>query len=218
MPVKWLDVEQRSDEWTRHRMGIPTASQFDRIMTPRGKPSASSGKYLGELLSEWALGQEKPFRGTSWVQRGVELEPMARAWLEFDTGKKVEDCGMAIRTPPHGLTDDWIVGASPDGRLEDRRIAELKVPSPWVHLGWVVAGGVPREHVVQVQTQLWVTQAPACEFLSLCPDIVGCESHRVTVEPDEALQKAIGDCAAAFGARLAAAKRRLLEMGVEPCS
>ena len=217
MPVTWLDVEQRSEEWRRCRLGIPTASQFDRIMTPTGKPSASAGKYLGELLSEWALGQEKPFRGTSWVQRGVQLEPMARAWLEFDTGEKVEDCGMALRTPDDPA-EDWIVGASPDGLFADTRISELKVPSPWVHLAWVVAGGMPRDHVVQVQAQLWVTQAPVCEFLSLCPDIVGCESHRVTVEPDDALQEAIGALARAFCARLAAAKERLLGMGVEPWS
>ncbi|HSH45084.1 MAG TPA: hypothetical protein VK966_04470 [Longimicrobiales bacterium] len=31
----WLDVEQGSGEWEAARLGIPTASQYDRILTAK---------------------------------------------------------------------------------------------------------------------------------------------------------------------------------------
>jgi hypothetical protein len=33
------DVTQGSPEWLEARLGIPTASEFDKIITPTGKPS-----------------------------------------------------------------------------------------------------------------------------------------------------------------------------------
>ena len=36
-----LDVEQGSRAWIEARLGIPTASEFSRIVTPGGKLSAS---------------------------------------------------------------------------------------------------------------------------------------------------------------------------------
>ena len=53
-----LDCQQGSEEWYRARLGIPTASNFSAIITPKGKPTASETRtrYLHKLLAEWALG------------------------------------------------------------------------------------------------------------------------------------------------------------------
>ena len=51
------DVEQGSQSWIELRLGIPTASQFSRIVTPGGKSSSSRDAYMGELLAEWVLGE-----------------------------------------------------------------------------------------------------------------------------------------------------------------
>ena len=65
---------------SRPRLGIPTSSQFSRILTPGGKLSASRDGYLAELIAEWALGEQfSEFAGTEWTERGHILEGEARA-------------------------------------------------------------------------------------------------------------------------------------------
>ena len=39
------------------RLGIPTASQFSRIVTPTGQLSKARDGYLAELLCEWVMGE-----------------------------------------------------------------------------------------------------------------------------------------------------------------
>ena len=41
------DVEQGTQAWIELRLGIPTASQFSRIVTPSGKSSSSRDAYHG---------------------------------------------------------------------------------------------------------------------------------------------------------------------------
>ena len=45
--------EQGTDEWMQERIGIPTASNFDKIFTTTLKPSSTSKTYLNTLLAEW---------------------------------------------------------------------------------------------------------------------------------------------------------------------
>ena len=66
-----LEVEQGSTAWIQARLGIPTASQASRIVTPTGRLSKSRDGYLAQLLAEWALGETvTDFAGTEWMERG----------------------------------------------------------------------------------------------------------------------------------------------------
>ena len=50
------DFPQRSEQWFRVRLGIPTASEFKRIVTPKGwKLSTQAEGYCHRLLAEWML-------------------------------------------------------------------------------------------------------------------------------------------------------------------
>ena len=52
-----LNCKQGSDEWIQARLGIPTASQFHRIITPKTmKPAASAEGYIDQLVAEYLLG------------------------------------------------------------------------------------------------------------------------------------------------------------------
>ena len=56
--MKTVKVEQGSAEWALSRLGIPTASCYDRLLTPKTrKPSASRHAYRAELMAEWLMGQ-----------------------------------------------------------------------------------------------------------------------------------------------------------------
>mgnify|MGYP002740709099 CR=1 FL=1 len=52
-----LDCEQGSDAWRQARLGIPTASQYKRIMTNSGAASEQATAYLAELIAERITGQ-----------------------------------------------------------------------------------------------------------------------------------------------------------------
>jgi len=54
--MKVWQVQQGTQEWLRVRAGIPTASAFDSIVTPSGKPSKSAERYMYTLLAERLMG------------------------------------------------------------------------------------------------------------------------------------------------------------------
>lgn len=155
------DVEQRSPQWFALRRGIPTASAFDRLLTPTGKPSTQIDGLALEIVAEWLTGQTDSIEATAYMQRGVELEPEARAWFELETGLTVREVGFV-------LTDDGKAGCSPDG-LTDRGLLEIKCPKPATHAEYIVKGGLPSKYVPQVQGQLWVCEADLCHFVSYLP-------------------------------------------------
>ena len=49
--------EQGTDGWLKDRLGIPTASNFSKIITGQGKPSASAKSYMHQLLAESLTGE-----------------------------------------------------------------------------------------------------------------------------------------------------------------
>src|SRR2546423_1157985 len=111
--MKLFDVQQGSEQWMRLRMGRPTASQCDRIITPGGAPSKSASAYCNELLCEVML--QRPLEGVTmpWMERGKILEAEAVRYYEL-----VKD----VETVPVGFvtTDDGRIGGSPDRLVGDK--------------------------------------------------------------------------------------------------
>ena len=103
-----LDHEQGSDEWFASRLGRPSASMFNKLITSVGKPSASADKYINELISERLNGVRVPVYVNEHMERGTRLEPEAREHYEFITEQKVTEHGFI-------LDDSEEFGCSPDG-------------------------------------------------------------------------------------------------------
>ena len=141
------NVEQGTEEWFRLRLGMPSASKFKDLVTPKGKPSAQSEKYMYELLAERLSGKREEGFKTFWMQRGNDLEPQAANVFEFQTDLNCREVGF--------VTDDHqTVGCSPD-RLVDGVGLEIKCPSPAVHVKYLADyannGTMPSEYYAQVQ-------------------------------------------------------------------
>jgi hypothetical protein len=158
---KFYTVEQSSAEWYRLRLGRPTASNFHRIITPRGEPSKQAVKYLYKLVCERLLNesQDDELGFVKWVARGKEQEPNAVAQFEF-----VND----VRLRPGGFvtSDDGRIGCSPDRLFPGNREAlELKAPAPFTHLQYLMEGPGD-DYVAQVQGQLLVGEFDAVHFYS----------------------------------------------------
>ena len=141
--MKILDMEQGTQEWMMARLGMPTASQFDRLLTPKTrKPSASRIRYSAELLTEWLLGQPLEWGSSAWMERGTDMEGEARKYYEMQYDVEVRQVGFVIR-------DDDAVGGSPDGLIGDDGGLEIKVPSALTHVQYMLGDAI--DYVGQVQ-------------------------------------------------------------------
>lgn len=169
------DVVQGSAAWIRLRTGIPTASSFDRIVTPGGKLSASREAYMRELLAEVLMGEAIQQPTIAAMQRGRELESSAAKFYEITTDREITRVGFVT-------TDDGRYGASPDGFVGEDGCVEFKCPLPHVHIGYLVNRSVDKAYYPQIQGQLLVTGRQWVDIVSYHPKMPMC---LIRVERDE---------------------------------
>jgi hypothetical protein len=143
-------VEQGSREWLALRLGIPTASEFHKIVTPTGKLSSQARKYAFRLVAEKVLNRSlEGLDHLEWIARGKELEPEAIRGFEF-----MED----VKTDPVGFitSDDGRIGASPDRLILGEAAAlEIKCPAPATMIEYML-DGFGNDYVPQAQGQMLV--------------------------------------------------------------
>lgn len=198
--MKILDVKQGSDEWMLARLGLPTASQFDRLLTPKKRePAAARHKYRAELVTEWLLGQPIEWGSSIWMDRGTGLEDEARRWYEFDRDVQVHRTGFIAR-------DDGQTGGSPDGLVGDEGGLEIKCPGALQHVQYLL--GDDLEHVGQVQGYMYLTDRAWWDVLSYNPALPPVV-HRVL--RDEKYIAALTPVLDEFVKQLEADKSRLAE-------
>lgn len=162
LPFRLLDVEQGSVEWQMARLGIPTASNFDKIVTPSGKPSSSASKYAWALIAEQVLGVPTEGGSSGFMARGKVVEEKARDFYELKRDVDVTRVGFVLRA-------DGRVGCSPDGFIGDDGILEIKCPNPANHIGYLLDDdGIG--YKCQVQGMLWITGRKWVDTLSYHPD------------------------------------------------
>lgn len=159
--MKWHDLEQGEFGWLDARAGIPTSSQFHRILTPSTrKLSSQADRYLYECLSERILGHPLDFAqidGMGFVERGKVLEKEAIPAYEFLNDATVKRDGYGFCT-----TDDGRVGCSPDGVIGDDGLTEIKCRSFHIHLAHLMGSTLPAD-MTQVQGALWVCEREWCD-------------------------------------------------------
>jgi len=169
-----IDVEQGSPEWHIARLGIPTASMFDKIITGTGKPSSQANEYLLKLVVEWWRQTPEDTFVSDWMKRGTNLEPAARSAYEFIVDEEVQQTGLVYRD------EEKLVSCSPDGLMDDRGL-EIKCPSPSVHVGYLISGKIPNKYIPQVQGSMYITGLDQWDFFSYHPEM---PAFRITVQKD----------------------------------
>lgn len=196
---------QGSQEWLSLRSGIPTASEFDSILTPGGKLSTAADKYMYRLLAERIMGHPTLQAVTTWMDRGTELEAKAVACYEFITDAETVKVGF--------ITNDcrtW--GASPDRLVGDDGLLEIKCPSEAVHVGYLLSNkGVDKAYYPQVQGQLWVTGRKWSDVLSWHPEM---PEALIRVERDDEYIEKLGREVMLFSERLEEMTEKLKADGI----
>ena len=162
--MKIHQVKQGTAEWFALRLGIPTASEFDNIVTPKtGKLSAGARKYSYRLIAERLLRQPvQSLDGISYIERGNELEPQAVQQYEFENDVATDPVGFIT-------TDDGRMGASPDRLIRGKAAGvEIKCPAAHTHIGYLLDGHDDK-YRPQVQGQLLVAELEFVDFYSFHP-------------------------------------------------
>lgn len=148
------DVKQRSEEWYALRLGMPTASEFSKIVTSTGAESKSRSGYAATLAAEkYAGGSVDTWGGNVHLERGKMLEEDAIARYEFVNGVAVNPVGF--------VTDDAkTCGCSPDGLIGDTGSIEVKCLKAENHIAAMIyfskSGTLPTDYIQQTQGQMWI--------------------------------------------------------------
>jgi len=165
--MKIHNVEQGSEAWFALRLGVPSASRFKDLLTPTGKPSASSEKYMHELLAEKMSGKRFDSFDTFHMKRGRELEPEAANVFSFQTDLICREVGFVTN-------DSQTVGCSPDRLIFDSGL-EIKCPMHTTHVKYLIDyhkdGEMPAEYYAQVQGTMWLMDLEDYWFMSYHPDL-----------------------------------------------
>ena len=181
--IRLDDIEQGTPEWFAARVGIPSASNFDKIFTSKGAKSAQSKAFMNTLLAEYITGEKASLKQTEWMERGIELEADARTAYEFITDESVEETGIVY------ADELRLISCSPDGLMATKGL-EIKCPAPGTHIGYLIDQKLPATYVQQVQGSMYVTGLLQWDFMSFHPDM---KPVIITVERDDKLISAIDE-------------------------
>jgi hypothetical protein len=160
-------LEQGSEEWLAARRGLITASVVGKLITPKTIKVAENDEARGLralLVAERITGWSEPSYFNDDMQRGHDVEPIARDWYASKNNVVVDQIGFMVRD----FNDGHRIGYSPDGLVGDDGLIEIKAPRSKAHLLTHVAGQMPMQHMAQVQTGLLVSSREWCDYISYC--------------------------------------------------
>ena len=192
------NFEQRSEEWFAIRRGIPTASEFGRIMTKGAGRTRYS--YLMRLAAERLTGETEETYDNRHMQRGREQEQDALDLYQFVHNIEVKRVGFVRVQTPGG----WI-GCSPDSLVGGDGLVEVKCRLASGIIDAMLQGGLPSEHRPQIMGQLWITGRQWCDCILYNPDL---RLLTIRVERDEQYIAELANEVEKFTAQLAAIEAR----------
>lgn len=196
------ELIQGTDAWLQARCGLLTASEMDRVLTPKLKiaENAASKLHMFDLMAQRLTEHLEPSYLSRDMLRGEFEEDRARE-LYSKHHAPVKTCGF-VTNCRHGFT----LGCSPDGFVGDDGMIEIKSRLDKYQAQTIVLHAMneegpscPEEYMLQIQTGLLVTERKWCDFISICG---GMPLVVVRVLPDPTYRAAILEAAGKFEARL----------------
>ncbi len=204
--MRFIECVQGSDEWLSARAGRITASEFSTAVSrltrktsdrQAGDFSAASEAYAVKVAIERISGKPYGKPPKAWeIERGHELETLARTAYELRTGNLVEEAGLC-------LADDGLYGYSTDGLVDAQHygdqitgcqgLIEIKAPADSMKVWQMWRTGDVSEYIHQMQGGMWISGAQWCDFLMIAPDLesVGRDLYVKRIHRDEAFIKVL---------------------------
>src|SRR5690606_11947485 len=97
--MKIIECDQYSSPYWSARCGVPTASNFGKILTPVDlAPSEQASGYINELIADTfdSLYPRNSEYATAAMRAGTANEPEVRNLYAFDTGFDVRQVGFVL--------------------------------------------------------------------------------------------------------------------------
>ena len=156
---------QQTDTWWASRLGRATASRVKDIMAKGrgGAPSATRQNYMMQLLCERLTGTREEGYTNAAMQRGTDLEPIARSAYEMYEDCEVLEVGLILHPSIEGF------GASPDGVIllpASRRGIEIKCPNTAQHIAVIQSGKHDTQYEWQMLAQMACAELESVEAVS----------------------------------------------------
>lgn len=163
------NCEQGSPEWSALRAGLPTASEFSKLITSTGEPSKSLPSYAITLAAEKYAGKPvDAWEGNSYTERGKLLEDDARSWYAFVHDAELTSVGFVTN-------DAQSFGCSPDSFVGNEGLLEIKCLKAENHVKALLYYGkhkkTPPDYVQQTQGQIMVCQRQWSDLVFFHPDL-----------------------------------------------
>lgn len=147
------DLKQGSEEWLAIRLGKFTGTN--------GQAIATNGKGLETLVfekvAERMTGKGKPQYTNEDIERGNELEEMARNSYELESGNLVKQVGF--------IELDEFTGCSPDGLINEDGMVEFKCKNDANYARFLYDQKVDPDHNWQIQFNLMVSGREWCDYV-----------------------------------------------------
>lgn len=180
-----LENGTANPDWLAVRAGKFTGSDFYLYMSLLKKNELSDtaeSKLYEKCLEQFGYGFDN--MSSVAMERGTELEPIARAEYMAETFNDVQEVGFVD-------LESNRAGCSPDGVIYNKdtieKIIEIKCPGIKNYIK-MAKGKIPTQYMVQMQFNMFVTGAKSCDFVVYHPDM---KLHVQEVLPDEQMQKDI---------------------------
>ena len=182
--MKISNCVQGTDEWFQEKLGKPSASNINKIISSTGKPSKQREGYLYQLAAERITGKRDDTFKNEAMEEGNAREQESRDLVSLITGHDIEQVGVVYKD------EDKRFLCSPDGLVNDREYGlELKNVLGKTQVKYLLGGKVPTDYVIQIQSSLYISGLPFWLFCAYSP---GLSPLILKVERDEALIHKIG--------------------------
>lgn len=206
--MKLYNCPQGSEEWHKLRACVPTASEFDALISPtfQKRVGQMPHTYLCKKVAEkWQGGPLPSYAPFGAMEQGKILEEEAIPWYELEYN-------VTIQRPGFCTTDDGLIGCSPDGLIGDDGGIEIKCPFAETHVKYLLGGLVPNEYMAQVHGSLYVTGRKWWKFVSYRR---GFPALVLTIERDEDVMQAFDDVLGEFLEKFDEAMQTMKELDNE---
>lgn len=158
--MKIHNVLQQTPDWDILRIDFPfTASNAQAI----GNQGKGLETLIYKKLSEKYSTAETENYTNADLDRGNELEPLARSMYELETGLIVTQVGF-VTNKKYELS-----GASPDG-LVDKGLIEIKCLNDVKHFSNVIELKIESKYYWQMQMQMLITNRKWCDYVLFNPN------------------------------------------------
>lgn len=159
--LKFVDIDQNTDEWFQMRAGKLTSSKLGVIMANYGKAFGEPAKkYAVSIAIEQLTGMAiESSYSNDHMQRGHDQEPIARMLYEEYMFCNVSKGGF--------FTSDF-VGCSPDGLINDCGLIEIKSVIENIHFATVKRQSLDPSYKWQCIGNLMFTGRDWLDFVSYC--------------------------------------------------